>query len=93
MELKRDKCPSGPAIETQLKSLLFFHQILLIVPYGIETGLWESYRSLRQCLLIVPYGIETNHYNNRKDLLPLLIVPYGIETDFGCFPGIIIKHF
>ena len=65
-------------IETQLKSLLFFHQILLIVPYGIETGLWESYRSLRQCLLIVPYGIENNHNNNRKDIFPILTGIFNI---------------
>ena len=54
-------------------------QLLLIVPYGIETKnllkiLLEFY------LLIVPYGIETLFGEYKSDLIKLLIVPYGIET-------------
>ena len=52
---------------------------LLIVPYGIETGI-NSYSLSGKDLLIVPYGIETNL--RWPCILPslLLIVPYGIET-------------
>ena len=36
------------------------HMVLLIVPYGIETGFCSSNRYAYIELLIVPYGIETN---------------------------------
>ena len=38
-------------------------QTLLIVPYGIETTLVDSYYNWKE-LLIVPYGIET--WNNSR---------------------------
>ena len=37
--------------------------LLLIVPYGIETGLSFTSHNSNDLLLIVPYGIET-----RKDM-------------------------
>ena len=53
---------------------------LLIVPYGIETAILNTF-TVGFLLLIVPYGIETFVF-----CCPcfcgfyLLIVPYGIET-------------
>mgnify|MGYP001493501190 CR=1 FL=1 len=38
--------------------IVWIHEILLIVPYGIETILPELKESTTD-LLIVPYGIET----------------------------------
>ena len=57
-------------------------RLLLIVPYGIETGLrrWVFICTL---LLIVPYGIETISSQIQIRLHVLLIVPYGIETRFS----------
>ena len=60
-----------------------FANVLLIVPYGIETRhrlrVYNSHH-----LLIVPYGIETIIVYSRFQYFPrLLIVPYGIETIFG----------
>ena len=52
---------------------------LLIVPYGIETGLQEAEIWHIQ-LLIVPYGIETLNRVYELAACILLIVPYGIET-------------
>ena len=53
--------------------------ILLIVPYGIETIRNRLNVFLTQ-LLIVPYGIETNLKIIMLYNINLLIVPYGIET-------------
>ena len=53
--------------------------VLLIVPYGIETGK-SQFRFFTTYLLIVPYGIETILYSCSNSVLILLIVPYGIET-------------
>ncbi len=52
---------------------------LLIVPYGIETGV-RTNLTYQQALLIVPYGIETLAKLEILNLQKLLIVPYGIET-------------
>ena len=52
---------------------------LLIVPYGIETGM-RMFWLCHQFLLIVPYGIETMSFCMLGWLQHLLIVPYGIET-------------
>ena len=41
------------------KFFLLFICVLLIVPYGIETGLLPGTYSHLMELLIVPYGIET----------------------------------
>ena len=59
---------------------LHSRDLLLIVPYGIETKFSKNEIQLVN-LLIVPYGIETSF--RLSSLLPLtglLIVPYGIET-------------
>ena len=53
MELKRGK-PHAAKLSWEL----------LIVPYGIETRLMESFMRVLYLLLIVPYGIET------RSLLP-----------------------
>ena len=47
-------------MELKLLSLLILLHllVLLIVPYGIETGVGECFKK-RVKLLIVPYGIET----------------------------------
>ena len=58
---------------------------LLIVPYGIETMLYEIIQRTFH-LLIVPYGIETSFGDQLYTRSTLLIVPYGIETD--SLPGI-----
>ena len=59
-------------------NLFFFN--LLIVPYGIETGI-RFYDIHQRALLIVPYGIETSRCQLLVcNLNTLLIVPYGIET-------------
>ena len=53
---------------------------LLIVPYGIETGVFGLLTQLVE-LLIVPYGIETIVTDEiLNEFGRLLIVPYGIET-------------
>ena len=53
---------------------------LLIVPYGIETGVLQA-ELHPYSLLIVPYGIETEGGQTNIQLcIHLLIVPYGIET-------------
>ena len=49
MELKRLNCFAVYCIN-----------VLLIVPYGIETKLCPCLSSLALVLLIVPYGIETS---------------------------------
>ena len=54
--------------------------ILLIVPYGIETPAGICSYTVSAMLLIVPYGIETNEGNMFRKHFLLLIVPYGIET-------------
>ena len=54
-------------------------RLLLIVPYGIETGTLCAY-FYRTGLLIVPYGIETIEVRAAVLCVALLIVPYGIET-------------
>ena len=55
-------------------------KVLLIVPYGIETGI-RFYDIHQRALLIVPYGIETSRCQLLVcNLNTLLIVPYGIET-------------
>ena len=56
-----------------------FDEVLLIVPYGIETYN-QGYYDRSQCLLIVPYGIETKFLELNMRQGYLLIVPYGIET-------------
>ena len=54
--------------------------LLLIVPYGIETLCTCCSRTL-VVLLIVPYGIETTFpCKGHSQPGGLLIVPYGIET-------------
>ena len=56
-------------------------EILLIVPYGIETLLFVDGMLSALTLLIVPYGIETTFFLlNAMKNTRLLIVPYGIET-------------
>ena len=75
-----------------LSFLLWSTCILLIVPYGIETGQLTLYDFEYQTLLIVPYGIETYQpVAANPDCFSLLIVPYGIETTSSyCttgFPG------
>ena len=54
--------------------------ILLIVPYGIETGNSRGFNGVARKLLIVPYGIETIFPYRETKRFSLLIVPYGIET-------------
>ena len=57
-----------------------FDDMLLIVPYGIETHGQDCWWKVRQ-LLIVPYGIETQQqWRPGQRETKLLIVPYGIET-------------
>ena len=56
--------------------------LLLIVPYGIETIIM-ALKSKIFYLLIVPYGIETSRTENKRHTKKLLIVPYGIETQAG----------
>ena len=77
MELK----PTSTEVTCQL-------DLLLIVPYGIET-LQDVRFYLFQKLLIVPYGIETYHQLLLHHDNQLLIVPYGIETiwytRFSCY--------
>ena len=46
-------------IETDFLILDGGLKILLIVPYGIETGIMCCSDSITKALLIVPYGIET----------------------------------
>ncbi len=53
---------------------------LLIVPYGIETTVYNPSVLVGILLLIVPYGIETRNRLFGIRYLSLLIVPYGIET-------------
>ena len=65
---------------TSLPSTPSFQQILLIVPYGIETTFLLA-EGGSEGLLIVPYGIETLCcLQQHVSPLALLIVPYGIET-------------
>ena len=53
--------------------------IVLIVPYGIETfNPLGSYSF--PLVLIVPYGIETRWAVKGFSFKVVLIVPYGIET-------------
>ena len=54
--------------------------LLLIVPYGIETGVLIYFLRQVNQLLIVPYGIETFSAFDTFSAFYLLIVPYGIET-------------
>ena len=55
-------------------------EVLLIVPYGIETAYyWRLVTAVGE-LLIVPYGIETSDPHESACVVFLLIVPYGIET-------------
>ena len=58
-------------------------EVLLIVPYGIET-LQLPNQGYCIVLLIVPYGIETpsGRYGGGWPFA-LLIVPYGIETRYS----------
>ena len=58
-----------------------FSIMLLIVPYGIETGLLPWQQTGFWPLLIVPYGIETSSRLLLAAFNRLLIVPYGIETE------------
>ena len=61
-------------------SIKTINNVLLIVPYGIETQESEILFA-SGTLLIVPYGIETGYVRNIAQILHyLLIVPYGIET-------------
>ena len=60
-------------------SFILNGNVLLIVPYGIET-LDAHCLDFITSLLIVPYGIETTKKINIMILAKLLIVPYGIET-------------
>ena len=77
MELKLDKRHMG---EKRVS--------LLIVPYGIETGLGKHGKKTGS-LLIVPYGIETKNVQELESFLgQLLIVPYGIETCFTATSGL-----
>ena len=56
------------------------HRTLLIVPYGIETFIYQLAGFSCNKLLIVPYGIETTITQTTCKISFLLIVPYGIET-------------
>ena len=60
--------------------ILQITNLLLIVPYGIETSLGDQLKTF-SILLIVPYGIETSNLAATFIMhTMLLIVPYGIET-------------
>ena len=70
----------------ELKRLMYIQflpspDMLLIVPYGIETYASSGTAFGIIVLLIVPYGIETRKgKHTRVRDYDLLIVPYGIET-------------
>ena len=54
------------------------HNIVLIIPYGIEiSGSVVDYIALN--VLIIPYGIEMCESQGLLETLTVLIIPYGIE--------------
>ena len=74
-------------LKLTLLIILEASDMLLIVPYGIETMKLQHDAQNFSTLLIVPYGIETESTVNTVSCKAgLLIVPYGIETKF-CAPA------
>ena len=78
-------------VRTNRYALIYY--ILLIVPYGIETGFEKNQWFLANRLLIVPYGIETAAtFLQISERVKLLIVPYGIETSLNTKKVLHTRH-